>query len=192
MSPTIRSFLDHLSQKIPGIGDRNETKTLDADIKYYSDCVYMNYYELGLSLMFVAKDASRSIKNEDISSDTLRLDSVCIYNSVISAGESRARVYSAFPLTSIVLPLLDESVNRTARELVLTSESNGRDIVTCLGEPTRKGGGTGPLSGSIGIWCEWTKDGIMIEFGGSEAKGAQAWEKGKDAKWKVLTLFASA
>nr|GAT44069.1 predicted protein [Mycena chlorophos] len=68
-------------------------------------------------------------------------------------------------------------------------ETTGKDFVEALGEPARKGGGAGPSSGSIGIWCEWTKDGVMVEFGGIEATGAQAWERGKDAVWRVMTLF---
>ncbi|XP_006454648.1 hypothetical protein AGABI2DRAFT_189890 [Agaricus bisporus var. bisporus H97] len=68
-------------------------------------------------------------------------------------------------------------------------ETTGKEFVQALGEPDRKGGGTGPSSGSIDIWCEWTKDGIMVEFGGSQAKGPNVWETGKDAVWKVVTLF---
>jgi len=30
----------------------------------------------------------------------------------------------------------------------------------------------------------------MVEFGGDEARGPQAWERGKDAIWKVITLFS--
>jgi len=58
-----------------------------------------------------------------------------------------------------------------------------------MGEPERKGGGAGPASGSIGIWCDWPKEGIMIEF---DASGPQAWEHGKDTKWRLLTLYRPA
>ena len=64
-----------------------------------------------------------------------------------------------------------------------------QELVSVLGEPDRKGGGAGPSTGSIGIWCEWSKDGLMIEFGGDDARGPGAWERGKDAVWKVITLF---
>lgn len=95
------------------------------------------------------------------------------------------------PVEKLVLPLkpaADEKSPRAAA-LELTRDATGKDIVRALGEPDRKGGGTGPSSGSINIWCEWTRDGIMIEFDGGNARGAKAWEEGKDAKWKVLTLF---
>jgi len=31
----------------------------------------------------------------------------------------------------------------------------------------------------------------MVEFGGDESRGPQAWEKGKDAVWKVISIFPS-
>jgi len=43
--------------------------------------------------------------------------------------------------------------------------------------------------GSINIWCEWTKLGLMVEFGGEKVLGPNAWEEGKDAPWKVVTIF---
>ena len=72
---------------------------------------------------------------------------------------------------------------------IYSHAATGKDFVKVLGEPDRKGGGAGPSSGSIGIWCEWSKDGLMVEFGGDEARGPQAWERGKDEVWKVITLF---
>ena len=75
-------------------------------------------------------------------------------------------------------------------ELSVLADTSGKDFVQALGEPDRKGGGAGPSSGSIGIWCEWSKDGVMVEFGGDEAKGPQAWERGKDAAWKIITIFS--
>jgi len=67
----------------------------------------------------------------------------------------------------------------------------GKEFIALLGEPNRKGGGAGPSSGSIGIWVEWTRDGLMVEFGGEESRGPQAWERGKDAPWKVISIFAT-
>ena len=141
--------------------------------------------------MFLAEDGSKTVKAEHAQSEKLRLDSICVHNALgpPSRPNSGTQPYSTYPALPIVLPLLDISEDRSTEVLVLTAESNGKDIVSCLGEPSRKGGGSGPLSGSIGIWCEWTKDGIMVEFGGDEARGPQAWETGKDAKWKTLTIF---
>jgi hypothetical protein len=139
--------------------------------------------------MFTAADGSRAIKQEDIHSEKLKLDSICIYNALESPSTTTAKTYATYPSLPITLPLLDTSKQRSAQEVVLSTNSTGKDIVALLGEPSRKGGGSGPSSGSIGIWCEWTKDGIMVEFGGDEAKGPKAWETGKNAKWKIVTLF---
>lgn len=166
------------------------------EIKAYPDALYMNYYSLGLSLMSTAKDGSRKIKADDVHTDKLGLDSIDIYNvrdadkSKPLAGPSGAKSYSTYPVPSLVLSLVPSKDEKSRpSELKLTTSTTGKDVVACLGEPDRKGGGAGPSSGSIGIWCEWSRDGIMIEFGGDEARGPQAWERGKDAGWKVLTLF---
>ena len=37
------------------------------------------------------------------------------------------------------------------------------------------------MSGSIGIWCEWSKIGLIVELGGDDVRRPQTWEKGKDA-----------
>ncbi len=125
--------------------------------------------------------------------DHLRLDSNDIYN--IPEGEqqkrpSKSQAYSSHPVSSIVLSQSPPPDGETQLKLFeISKTSSGKIIVESLGEPDRKGGGSGPSSGSIGIWCEWGRKGVMIEFGGDESRGPQAWERGKDAKWKILTLF---
>ncbi|KAH8120210.1 hypothetical protein DFH11DRAFT_41699 [Phellopilus nigrolimitatus] len=170
-----------------------------AEIKSYPDVLYMNYYPLGLSLLFITKDGSKSITQADVHSDKLVLDSIDIYNvgpvretaKGKAKAPSTAQVYRPHPVSSLVLPILaaTDASNPRPAEITISVASTGKDIVGVLGEPDRKGGGAGPSSGSIGIWCEWSRDGFMVEFGGIEASGPQAWERGKDAKWKVLTLF---
>lgn len=164
------------------------------EIKSYSDALYMNYYNLGLSLMFVSRDGKKSITKEDVKGDKLVLDSIDIYNSLPykskPGSSSSTTTYEKFPVSELTLSLapLQDGKER-AKEVKITPSSSGKDLVAVLGEPVRKGGGGGPSQGSVDIWCEWSGDGIMIEFGGEEAKGPKAWETGKDAKWKVLTLF---
>lgn len=168
----------------------------DPEVKAYKDALYMNYYPLGLSLMFVGKKGFQSITQDDIVSDRLELDSIDLYNTSPSSdgqkaqSNSSAKIYTSHPAPSHTLSLLslENSDNSRAQEITMTPASTGKDIVSVLGEPARKGGGAGPGSGSIGIWCDWTKDGIMIEF---DANGPQAWEHGKDTKWKILTLYRS-
>jgi hypothetical protein len=165
---------------------------ISPEIKSYSDAVYFNYYKLGLSLQFVPKDGykpSSGLKQIELKNDKLSLDSIYLYS-----GDSS---YSAHPLSPLVFNLnpnaKDKDGNLLSRPSALQvyRETSGKDFVKALLEPDRKGGGTGPSSGSIGIWCEWSKDGIMVEFGGAEAKGPHAWEQGKDALWKTITIFAS-
>ena len=163
----------------------------DPEIKSYSDALYKNYYTLGLSLMFVDKNGSNSIKDIDPQSEDLVLDSIDMYNPTQEEKTStNGQVYAPYPANLVLTPLPGTVGNEPRpSELTITSSSTGKDLLGHLGEPDRKGGGTGPSSGSINIWCEWTKDGILIEFGGPDAKGPHAWERGKDARWRVVTLF---
>ncbi|KAG6878646.1 hypothetical protein C0993_001169 [Termitomyces sp. T159_Od127] len=178
-------------------------------VKSYSDAVYLNYYALGLSLLFTpASDykLKAGLELSELSNEQLFLDSLDIYNipqSSASGPRSKGTssrtaelMFSSFPLYPLVFDVggevkdKDGEVQPRPSHLEITSQTTGKDFVQCLGEPDRKGGGAGPSSGSIGIWCEWKRDGIMVEFGGDEAKGPQAWERGKDSVWKVITLFS--
>lgn len=138
------------------------------------------------------------LKDED-----LKLDSVDVYNipkaNEAAAGAGRASkkselAFASYPMLPITLhPNMDNPVMGPPRPPItfdIKADTSGKDFVSVLGEPDRKGGGAGPSSGSIGIWCEWSqKAGILVEFGGEEARGPQAWEKGKDSIWKVMTIF---
>lgn len=177
------------------------------EVKSYPDAVYFNYHALGLSLLFSPLSDYKpktGLAFSELSKDRLVLDSIDIYNtpkpSIPRTKGTSSRIaelaFSSFPLSPLVLTVGEKAKDKEGNaqdrppQLEITSETTGKDFVQCLGEPDRKGGGAGPSSGSIGIWCEWSKDGIMVEFGGDEAKGPQAWERGKDAVWKVVTLFS--
>ncbi|EMD42160.1 hypothetical protein CERSUDRAFT_147767 [Gelatoporia subvermispora B] len=173
------------------------------EIKSYPDAVYFNYYSLGLSLLFKPINMYRPRTNlgrDDLKDADLVLDGIDIYNvpppkpgaSPEQQGTTRL-IYATYPVSPVVLslapgPSADEATPRAAK-LEITPNSTGKDFVQAMGEPDRKGGGAGPSSGSIGIWCEWSKDGVMVEFGGDESKGPKAWETGKDAVWKVISIF---
>jgi len=167
-----------------------------ADVKAYSDCAYVNYFDLGLSFVFVTGDGSRiAPQGAILDNELLVLDRIDFYNMGSSTTNlsSKEQPYSTYPRLPITIPLKGRSIEETQQpsNLVLEELTTGKDILATLGEPDRKGGGAGPSHGSIGIWCEWSKGGIMIEFGGPDSRGPHAWEKGKDAVWKVLTLFPS-
>ena len=156
----------------------------EPEVKSYPDAVYFNYYTLGLSLLFTP---SKGHTKAPLDYEALALDGIDIYNTTKDAKQSKGKTYSQFPLLPMKLP--GNSSHSTPNQFELKAETTGQDLVGSLGEPTRKGGGAGPSTGSISIWCEWDKLGIMVEFGGDEALGPQAWERGKDAVWKVATLF---
>jgi hypothetical protein len=165
------------------------------EIKSYPDAVYFNYYRLGLSVMFAPRNGYKpksESKLEDLKVDCLSLDSIDVFHASSAPPARPAPTkanteYSTFvglplQLQLATQPVVNESTSHPT-EITFTPTSIGKDIVGTLGEPERKGGG----SGSLGIWCEWSKYGVMVEF---EARGAQAWEKGKDAPWKSITIFS--
>jgi hypothetical protein len=165
-------------------------------VKPYPDCVYFNYFSLGLSLLFVPKNGYRAAagsKRDDLDDQNLTLDGIDIYNvpplPTPPPPKPTEPLFSAYPVSPFNLSLSRKPNEPQHTAISISPDSTGRYFVETLGEPDRKGGGAGPSSGSIGIWCEWSKEGIMVEFGGQEARGPQAWERGKDAVWRVITVF---
>lgn len=179
--------------------------TFIPEVKSYPDAVYFNYYALGISFLFSPKNGYKprtGVTREELKDDHLILESIDIYNipNITKSTNAGTRskpaelAFATHPVSPLMFGFPDGTAGAgsEAVELMVDKETCGKDFVSCLGEPERKGGGAGPSSGSIGIWCEWTKFGIMVEFGGDEAKGPQAWERGKDAVWRVLTIFSHA
>ena len=168
------------------------------EVKSYPDAVYFNYYALGMSLLFKPVGGYRpktGLQLKELQDRMLVLDGVDLYNNPppkAGANASRATKspYTSYPISPITLNLVAIEGKERPASFEITPETTGKDFVSALGEPDRKGGGAGPSSGSINIWCEWTKDGIMVEFGGEESRGPQAWERGKDAVWKVVSIFS--
>ncbi|KAG2150164.1 hypothetical protein BD769DRAFT_1624677 [Suillus cothurnatus] len=164
------------------------------EVKSYSDAVYFNYYPLGISFLFIPQKGYKptgGLKLEDLQVDSLVLDSINIYNApkpkttptkTTTSSRTAELAFSTYPVLKWKLSLSPEASASNESSIEISLTTNGKDFVSCLGEPDRKGGGAGPSSGSIGIWCEWSKHGIMVE-------GPQAWERGKDAIWRVITVF---
>jgi hypothetical protein len=162
-------------------------------IKSYPDAVYFNYYSFGLSLLFAPINGYKPQSNasrQDLQDAHLVLDGIDIYNEVSAEKPSDGKI--PYPITPITIPVSSDTEQGTPYPNVLqvTQNMTGKDFVAALGEPDRKGGGSGPSSGSIGIWVEWTRDGLMVEFGGDDSRGPQAWERGKDALWRVISVFS--
>lgn len=160
------------------------------EVKSYSDIVYFNYPTLGVSFQFSPRNGYKpatELRREQLKDDDLQLEAIDIYNvsSVNVPARSTEPVFSAYARLPVELHLAGASRTVTT----IAQDTTGKGLVGLLGEPSRKGGGTGPSSGSIHIWCEWSPQGIMVEFGGNDARGPQAWERGGDAVWRVVTMF---
>ncbi|KXN83893.1 hypothetical protein AN958_00973 [Leucoagaricus sp. SymC.cos] len=199
-APTISRYIDSLA-KVTKIVAANEP-----GVKSYPDVIYFNYYSLGVSLLFAPKNGYKprpGLKLDELQQENLSLSSIDVYNvpkakveNTDQTKSSRSELaFTTFPVSPIILPITagpkdkDGKTIKRPLQLDVTTESSGKDFVQALGEPDRKGGGTGPSSGSIDIWCEWSKDGVMVEFGGVQARGPHAWDTGKDAVWKMITIF---
>ncbi|KAH7885914.1 hypothetical protein F5I97DRAFT_1172009 [Phlebopus sp. FC_14] len=195
-SPTANNIAKYLTRLAELTTASN---SLVPEVKSYPDVVYFNYHKLGLSLQFSPRNGykpARGLRREELRDEGLVLDGIDIYNipegRATKPGGTSSRsaevAFSTHPRSPLVIPV--ETVSSGRSVIHVAANTTGKELVGWLGEPSRKGGGAGPSSGSIGIWCEWSKAGMMIEFGGEEARGAQAWERGKDAVWKVITIFA--
>ncbi|WVQ77444.1 hypothetical protein IAR50_007130 [Cryptococcus sp. DSM 104548] len=180
------------------------------DIKTYSDAIYHNYYPLGVSFCFLPLQG---------------LDSVDVYNrDPHQSASSRLKgpVYGTapevvfrFPSTTLTLPPRDtkseeppQTIERPI-QMTLVAGTTGRDLVSCLGEPSKKGSG-----GWTGVWLEWTRAelsegedgeggkgniGITVELrdpGAREMDEAMmkkgmgsVWDRASKWEWKTVKLY---
>ncbi|TYJ56195.1 hypothetical protein B9479_003039 [Cryptococcus floricola] len=202
-SPQIFSFISSLSTAA-GVSAPKP------DIKSYPDAIYHNYYPLGVSLCFLPSTG---------------LDSVDLYSRDPHPNTSsrvRGPVYDIAPevvfrfsSTTLPLPPRDPKSEQPPQtierpiELRLTTRTTGRDLVSCLGEPTKKGSG-----GWTGVWLEWTKVelsageegaggqehiGMMVELrdpGAREMDEAMmkkgmggVWDRASKWEWKTVKLY---
>jgi hypothetical protein len=77
---------------------------ISPEIKSYSDAVYFNYYQLGLSLQFAPKDGYKpasGLKQNQLKNDKLSLDSIYLYNTI--PREKGASSFSTHPVPPLVL-----------------------------------------------------------------------------------------
>ena len=167
-------------------------------VKAYPDAVFVNYYALGCSIEYRPTNGYKPPPNvqsiAELQTENLALDKIDIYSPTSdneqaytnSTSSKTSPTFAKYPNLPFTITFSHEPPT-----ISVSADTTGKDFVAALGEPDRKGGGSGPSSGSIDIWCEWTKEGIMVEFGGRDARGPQAWDKGKDAIWKVISFYPS-
>jgi hypothetical protein len=195
----LQPFSDKISTEITRLSRLVDTPDAGVPtVKSYPDAVYFNYLALGLSLLFSPKNGYKptmGLERARLDEKNLFLESIDIYNASKSrsaeARNTSEPTFSTYPVSPFAIPSAARAKEqgKDGARLEVSYRTTGKEFVEFFGEPDRKGGGAGPSTGSIGIWCEWSKDGVMVEFGGDEARGPQAWETGKDAVWKVITVF---
>jgi len=165
-----------------------------AQVKAYPDVVFVNYYGLGCSIEYRPTNGYKPSPDAqsiaELQTNNLALDKIDIYNTPYdnepetTSASKAASTFTKYPNLPLMITFSHEPLS-----ISVSADTTGKDFVAALGEPDRKGGGGGPSSGSIDIWCEWAKEGVMVEFGGRDARGPQAWDKGKDANWKVISFY---
>ncbi|GAA5913370.1 uncharacterized protein JCM6883_003054 [Sporobolomyces salmoneus] len=170
----------------------------DPSIASYPDIVYLSYHSLGLSLSFEPTISSYKPKYRLTSINQLECDKlycvgIDVYNheeqedgdnkDVKDKKSTSTNEYEPFPRYPILLPSPSSSSSSKSTPFPLTPTTTGKELVEVYGEPLRKGGGD---TKGMGIWTEWTKEGIMIEW---KSTGLGAWDKGGESQWRVLSLF---
>ena len=174
-------------------------------VKAYPDSVYYIYHPLGLSLVYHPTTSSYRPKTgtplEGLDLQKLKLAQIDIYNHGARLEDPKSAsglkpprpsalnpTYSPFPSFPILLRLPvvhsheSSATVRASPHFPLRPTTQGADLVSKLGEPDRKGGG----EGSMGVWTEWTSDGVLVEWASG---GLQAWEKGAGAVWRCTSVF---
>ncbi|KAF7306790.1 hypothetical protein MIND_00470700 [Mycena indigotica] len=202
---------DALANHIQILSALASVRDVVPQIKAYPDAVYFNYFQLGISLLFSPKNGYKpttGTTRSELREKDLALESIDIYNvPKLSPSSSKGGSTRKSELAFATYPGIPFSIKlaqvegRTQSTFKVGEQTTGKEFVECLGEPARKGGGAGPSSGSIGIWCEWTADGMMVEFGGIEATALSGetdsilslqgvgWIKRKAIQLGTITLF---
>ncbi|GHJ85229.1 hypothetical protein NliqN6_1631 [Naganishia liquefaciens] len=141
-SPHIQEFIAQLA-----------STPLDPETKAYADVMYVNYHDLGISFCCVPLDGGKVDKAAGW--DGVQVESIDLYNPRITAaqGRSRRRAWSVFRGLPLAVPT-------SGQAMLLEVGTRGRDIVEALGEPSRKGGGTG----WVDVWLEYASVGVLFDL----------------------------
>lgn len=162
-APHVQTYLSSLT-----------TAPLDPETKTYSDASYVNYHVLGISLCCIRKDGASE----------MLVESVDLYNPrptvAVQGRRSRKREFERFK--GLPLSIRAPPNSADARPLLLDASTTGTALVSALGEPTRKGGGTG----WVDVWLEYASLGLQIDLQdprGDEVVSEEEQRKGMGGVW---------
>ncbi|ETS64985.1 hypothetical protein PaG_00432 [Moesziomyces aphidis] len=159
------------------------------EVKAYSDVVYHNYRSLGLSLQYESSSSGKAASKCDV--HDLRLAAIDVY----SARDDKS--WTCFPRLPIQVDLLP--LDQADKSTSITLDSTGKDLVSSLGEPHRKGGGANDRAGPA-AWLEWSLDiqsngkatpvKLQVELNGTGARGADRWnaDRAGSCPWSVINI----
>ena len=191
--------------------DGSSVSTASTDIKTYPDCSYHNYYDLGISVSYLASSPESGPSKSPKSSKYAKLDAIDFFNppSTPLPGRKVKQPWDGysppplpmtfrFPSTSLHLPSPKPGetgqIIARPKELQIGRHTTGKDFVQCLGEPSRKGGG----KFDVPLFLEWSKVdlesdggriaslGIMVELrdpGAGEKLTNEQINKGAGGVW---------
>ena len=162
LPPTSRKVEEYVASlsSLANTGSSGKTQ-----IKAYPDAVFVNYHNFGCSIEYRPTNSYKPSSNiqsiTDLQTNNLALDKIDIYNSphedesASPSPPTSKKTRSKTTPTFAKYPSLPLTItfSHEPKSMSVSTNSTGKDFIAALGEPDRKGGGSGPSSGSINIWC---------------------------------------
>lgn len=170
----------------------SDGQTLTPERQDYSDVIYINHRSIGLSLCCEAAGKGKIVNGCPLSN--LVVESVDLYNETISGPKKFAR-FAGLPFTA----------SSSEDEALLDVSTTAKDLVSKLGEPSRKGGppkdpGLGSRWSIIDrVWLEWSTQGLYVSFKASATDSAAIapsnqgiWDRSAGWTWVDAKIFSPA
>ncbi|CAD6926817.1 unnamed protein product [Tilletia laevis] len=139
--------------------------------KVYPNITYLNHHAFGISLQLESSPSSAKGSEQVITA-------IDLYNHAPKAFETggpaeaskreKKHEYVSFPIYPIRIGTFISSTTTDVKtsdkappppptgSLNITRSTSGSEFVQALGEPSRKGGGEGPIGRGPAAWMEWT------------------------------------